>query len=170
MTTTSALGQSEWNGSDWYVNVGEANASRNWDDARKYGFVSAGGRRWYSDSLRKIPVGHRIFAYIPTVGYVGIGTVAGEAAPADQASLTVDGEQVSFRDLDLNAPYGKEVSDPDPDEDYREWILPVVWERAVDRERALRIPGLFANQNSACKLRDQFTIDQVTAFIDSLGK
>ena len=46
----------------------------------------------------------------------------------------------------------------------REWILPVTWASTVDRTQALRIPGLFANQNSACKLRDQFTIDEVTAF------
>ncbi len=164
MTADTARGQSVWNGRDWYVSFGEANKSRDWDDARRYGFVSAGGRKWYSDSLQQVPVGGRVFAYIPKVGYVGVGTVTAPATPADHAVLTVDGRPVAFRSLELVGPYGREVPDPDPDEDYREWILPVVWEHTVDRAQALRMPGLFANQNSACRLRDQFTIDEVTAF------
>lgn len=63
-----------WNGHDWYVSFGEEDWGRNWDDARKYGFVSAGGRSWYSKTLRGLPVGARIFAYIPQAGYVGLGT------------------------------------------------------------------------------------------------
>ncbi|MGX6511654.1 hypothetical protein [Rhodococcus sp. SJ-2] len=164
MTTDAASEQPVWNGRDWYVSFGEANGSRSWDDARRYGFVSAGGRKWYSDSLQKVPVGGQVFAYIPKVGYVGIGTVTAPATPADHARLVIDGHSVAFRSLDLVGPYGREVSDPDPDEDYREWILPVTWTSTVDRPQALRIPGLFANQNSACKLRDQFTIDGVSGF------
>lgn len=164
MTADTTRGQSVWNGRDWYVSFGEANKSRDWDDARRYGFVSAGGRKWYSDSLQQVPVGGRVFAYIPKVGYVGVGTVTAPATPADHAVLTVDSRPVAFRSLDLVGPYGREVPDPDPDEDYREWILPVTWEHTVARAQALRAPGLFANQNSACRLRDQFTVDEVTAF------
>ncbi len=154
----------EWNGQDWYVCLGEVNDSRNWDDARKYGFVSAGGGRWYSDTLKNLQVGDRVFVYVPKVGYVGAGTVAGSAAPADEATLDVDGKQVSFRSLDLVGPYTHEIDNPDPDEDYQEWIVPVVWERTVDRESALREAGLFANQNSACRLRDEHTLNRVTEF------
>lgn len=164
MATDVAAERPVWNGRDWYVSFGEANGSRSWDDARRYGFVSAGGQKWYSDSLQRVPVGDRVFAYIPKVGYVGIGTVTAPASPADHAHVIVDGRPVAFRSLDLVGPYGREVPDPDPDEDYREWILPVTWTSTVDRPQSLRIPGLFANQNSACKLRDQFTIDAVTAF------
>jgi len=153
-----------WNGQDWYVCLGEANESRNWDDARKYGFVSAGGGRWYSDSLKRLQVGDRVFVYVPKVGYVGTGTVAGPAAPADEAVLDVDGRQVPFRELDLVSPYAHDVDDPQPDEDYREWVVPVAWERTVDRESALREANLFANQNSACRLRDEHTLDRVTEF------
>lgn len=71
---------------------------------------------------------------------------------------------MSFRSLDLVGPYKHEVSDLDPDEDYREWIVPVTWERTVDREVALREAGLFANQNSACRLRDEHTLNRVTEF------
>ncbi|UFU01838.1 hypothetical protein LQF12_09945 [Ruania suaedae] len=39
------------------------------------------------------------------------------------------------------------------------------WIHTVPREEAFWKPGMFANQNSACRLRNQFTIEQVeTAF------
>ena len=158
--------ESEWNGRDWYVNFGERNRSRNWDDGRRYGFVAAGGGRWYSDSLQELPVGGRVFAYIPKSGYVGIGIVTGTAAPADHATLTVGERTVPFRSLELNAPYAHEKVDADPHEDYREWIVPVQWTHTVAREDAFRIPGLFANQNSACRLRHRFTIETVTSYFE----
>ncbi|MFF0243202.1 DUF262 domain-containing protein [Rhodococcus pyridinivorans] len=163
-SSTLASEKPEWNGQDWYVCLGEVNDSRNWDDARKYGFVSAGGGRWYSDTLKNLQFGDRVFVYVPKVGYVGAGTVAGSAAPADQATLEVDGKKVNFRSLDLVGPYTHEIDNPDPDEDYQEWIVPVVWERTVDRESALREAGLFANQHSACRLRDEHTLNRVTEF------
>ncbi|MBF6218039.1 hypothetical protein IU479_07940 [Nocardia abscessus] len=165
-TASSTRRQAPWNGQDWYVNFGEEPVSRNWDDARRYGFVSAGGGKWYSRSLRQVPVGGRIFTYIPKVGYVGLGEVVGEAQPADSAALTVDDVDTPFRELELAAEYRHAISQPRPDEDYREWILPVRWHQTVGRESAFRKPGLFANQNSACNLRNQFTIDEVTNFFD----
>ena len=38
-----ARSREPWNGLDWYISFGEDNNSRNWDDARHYGFISAGG-------------------------------------------------------------------------------------------------------------------------------
>lgn len=32
-----------WNGRDWYVSFGEHDGGRNWEDAKRHGFVSAGG-------------------------------------------------------------------------------------------------------------------------------
>nr|WP_291272251.1 hypothetical protein [Geothrix sp.] len=44
--------QGPWNG-QYYVAFGDEE-SRNWDEAIKYGFVSAGGGRWYSKTLADI--------------------------------------------------------------------------------------------------------------------
>jgi hypothetical protein len=66
-----------WNGLDWYVSFGEESGRRNWEDARTYGFVSAGGGNWYTRTLRSLPVGGRIWTYIPGTGYVGVGEVIG---------------------------------------------------------------------------------------------
>lgn len=38
-------GKEPWNGTDFYVSFGEPR--RDWDDARQFGFVSGGGKRWY---------------------------------------------------------------------------------------------------------------------------
>jgi hypothetical protein len=45
----------EWNGRDYYVMYGHE-ARRSWDDARKYGYVSAGGGgRWSNPLFRLHP-------------------------------------------------------------------------------------------------------------------
>jgi hypothetical protein len=43
-----------------------------------------------------------------------------------------------------------------------EWLVRVGWIKTVPREQAFREKGLFANQTTACKLRDQRTIERVT--------
>jgi len=96
-----------WNGQDWYVSFGEDFGSRSWDDACKYGFVSAGGGAWYSRTLRSLPIGARVFACIPGsgLGYVGVGTVIGEAMCFDDAILTVDHVDTKMTDLSLIGTY-----------------------------------------------------------------
>lgn len=39
-------------------------------------------------------------------------------------------------------------------------VVAVNWLKTVSRENALWKAGMFANQNSACKLRARFTIDE----------
>lgn len=66
--------------SDWYVNFGHG-LGRDWSDARRYGFVSAGGGRWYSQTFRRIGVGDRLFVYAPQRGYVGVARATRTAVP-----------------------------------------------------------------------------------------
>ena len=146
----------QWNGLDWYVSFGESPQQRNWDDARAYGFVSAGGGAWFSKTLRALPVGARVFVYIPQVGYVGAGTVTGEAARFDDALVTVGGQQQKLSGLQLAGTYRHTAAD---DEETAEYVVPVTWISTRQREHAIRKKGLFANQNSACKLRNRFTLD-----------
>jgi hypothetical protein len=40
-----------------------------------------------------------------------------------------------------------------------EYVVPVDWISTRTREQAIRQKGLFANQNSACKMRNWFTLD-----------
>jgi hypothetical protein len=165
-TRTRARGKQEpWNGTDWYVSFGDEPGSRSWDDAREYGFVSAGGGEWFSRTLRSLPVGARVFTHIPKVGYVGVGTVTGEPRPFADAALIVGGDSRRMAELPLQGGYRPENASPASEgdtEERREWVVPVDWEQSVPRERAFWRTGLFANQNSACKLRARFTIDEVS--------
>lgn len=145
-----------WNGRDWYVSFGEEPQGRNWDDARKYGFVSAGGGAWFSRTLRGLPVGGRVFVHIPGVGYVGAGTVTSEAVRFDDATVMVDGQPRKLAELVQVDRYHHTAAD---DEEPAEYVVPVEWSSTRSREQAVRRKGMFANQNSACKLRNRFTLD-----------
>jgi hypothetical protein len=128
---------------------------RRWEDAVKYGFVSAGGGEWYSRSIRKLPPGARIFTYIPKAGHVGVGIVTGEPMPFAEATVDIDGQQRRLADLPLDGNYVYASGD--------EWVVPVRWLNYRPRETAFWKTGMFANQNSATKLRNRFTLDQLTA-------
>jgi hypothetical protein len=148
-----------WNGADWYVSFGEESGTRQWVDGMKYGFVSGGGAKWFSQTLKNLPVGARVFVHIPKTGYVGVGTVTGEAQRFDQARVNIDGIAMPLRDLELVGTYRHEDDEAD---DAAEWAVPIEWIHAVPKEQAIWKNGMFANQNTAAKLRQQFTIEQVT--------
>ncbi|MFG2213152.1 endonuclease NucS domain-containing protein [Streptomyces sp. NPDC048638] len=161
--------QEPWNGTDWYVSFGDEPGGRSWKDARQYGFVSAGGGDWFSRTIRSLPVGARVFTHIPKVGYVGVGAVSGEPRPFADAVLTVDGESRRMADLSLQGGYRPDsvsAAAESDTADRREWIVPIAWEQCVPREKAFWRTGLFANQNSACKLRARFTIEEVSRYFD----
>ncbi|MGP9681082.1 hypothetical protein [Brachybacterium sp. AOP3-A1-3] len=152
--------RADWNGLDWFVAFGEEPGSRNWEDARHYGFISAGGGVWYSRTLRALPLGARVNVHIPESGYVGIGTVIGEAERFDRAKTTIEGEQVLLSDLQLAGRYSHGPG-TEQEDDMAEWVVPVRWQTAVPREQAYWTKGMFANQNSACKLRQEFTLERL---------
>jgi hypothetical protein len=148
-----------WNEQDWYVSFGMDSGNRDWEDAREFSFVSAGGGEWFSRTLKKLPVGGRVFACIPGEGYVGVGTVSGEAMPFHEAVVEVDGERVRLADQALKAAYHHE--DRTDGEDAIEYVVPVTWAETRSRDQAFWVKGMFANQNSACKLRNQFTLERL---------
>lgn len=152
-----------WNELDWYVSFGEESQIRNWDDAREYGFISAGGGEWFSKTLRKLPIDARVFVCIPKTGYVGVGVVAGPAVPFQEAEVTSDGTAQRLADLPLKGSYVHEAS---ATEDTAEYVVPVRWITTRPRERAVWERGMFANQNSACKLRNRFTLERLGQAFD----
>lgn len=165
--TAKAQGTKEpWNELDWYVSYGEAPGSRNWEDARRYGFVSGGGGDWYSKTIRKLPEGARIFVCLPKAGYVGVGTVTGPARRAQEAKLFVDGLEQPMASLPLKGFYGAMEAEAPRDEAMDEWVVPVNWLTTRSRQDAVWERGMFANQSSACKLRNRFTLEQLVKAFD----
>jgi hypothetical protein len=142
---------------DFYVSFGHG-PHRDWEDARRFGFISAGGGRWYTQSLTALKPGDRVFAYIPAHGYVGVGIVRDTVKPLSSAALTVDGEKVRFVDLPLTA---VDALHDKGDTEHEEHVVGIEWQHTRPIEPALRDPTLFANQHSACRLRDETTIDRV---------
>ncbi|GAA5504168.1 endonuclease NucS [Deinococcus xinjiangensis] len=152
--TDTGVPKAPWNGLDYYVSFGE-DQWRNWEDARAYGFVSAGKGKWYSNSLKSLKPGDRVSVHIPQQGYVGVGEVTSTAAPARDAQLTVDGQDVAFKDLTFKA----QTMHDELDDDQCEWVVGVKWLETVPTSQAYWEKGMFANQNSACKLRSTITLE-----------
>lgn len=158
-TNRTAKSREPWNNQDWYVSFGDSPDGRRWSDGMKYGFVSGGGDKWFSRTLKNLTPGSRVFACIPKVGYVGVGTVKGEAKRFDESTVVYDGQETLLSTLPLDGIYRH---DGDEDDDYAEWAVPVEWDHTVPREQGFWRTGMFANQNTATKLRNQYTIDQVS--------
>jgi hypothetical protein len=137
-----------WNGRDFYYSAGEGDRRR-WNDMVRHGFISAGGGRWYSRTLRALEPGHRVWAHIPRLGYVGVGEVLAPVVPITETGLL---------DEELEAPAMDRGID---DRDRREYVVRVRWQAALPREEAFWIPGLYANENSVTKLRDSWTLQRL---------
>jgi len=143
-----------WNGRDFYVVLG----GRDWDDCRRFGFISAGGGRYYSKPLEQLHPGARVFAYMPGQADVGIGQVTEPVRPVTEFQVEVDGERKSI----LEAPFSDAHLERDKDDPERcEYLVRVDWLATRPLEEAVWDTGLFANQMTVCKLRDQATIDFV---------
>lgn len=148
---------SEWNGSDFYVSLGEYDDA-NWDDCRKYGFVTGSGGRWYTRTLDHLFVGARVFVLIPKRGYVGVGKVTEKNQTIDTFKVEENGETKRLLDMPLKA---KDMSQNRDDPDMCSNLVRVEWIKEVPRESAFWESGLFAITHTACKLKDQNTIDRV---------
>ena len=58
----------------------------------------------------------------------------------------------------LQAPdMGEHAGEPEK----TEYLVRVRWQKTVPKEQAIWEKGMFANQNSACRLRNQFTLDRL---------
>ncbi|WP_424448555.1 endonuclease NucS domain-containing protein [Microbacterium arborescens] len=145
-----------WNGLDWYISFG---GERSWDDARRLGFVSAGGGKFYTQTIRALPEGARVWVNIPQTGYVGVGAVVGPAVRFNDARVDVNGAPTPLATQPLVGSYPHRDAQTDDDD---EWVVPVEWIHTVSQKDAYWEKGLFANQNSACKLRQEFTLERLT--------
>lgn len=143
----------EWNGRDFYVSLG-VGEHRAWEDCTRYGFISAGQGRWYSGTLKSLAPGHRVFVCIPGTGYVGAATVRDPAVPVREFMVEVDGQQVPILKAPLKAPHMDDNAD-DPEKS--EYVVRVEWIRTLPEHQAIWEKGMFANQNSACRLTHTFT-------------
>ena len=130
----------EWNG-EFYVSYGTSPDGRSWKDAADYGFILAGGGRWYSQTLFKLKPGDRLWVNIPGTGYVGVATVSGYPMVADDFITN---------DMDIQGQYNTAAENGEDDAEY---FVPVNWLHKVPAADAVNEVGLFGNQNSVARPR-----------------
>lgn len=159
-TKIKETGKEPWTG-DYYVSFGEG-ATRNWEDARRYGFVSGGGGAWYSRTLSMSHPGSRVLVHIPGRGYVGVGEVIGDRVKA--MDLMVDADGHSVRLTEAPGVKGSYVPTTRVGEDEStEYAVPVKWLKTVPPEQGyrengiLRVPAAisrFGGGNRPCPVPD----------------
>jgi Endonuclease NucS len=160
ISATRVRGEKEpWNG-EFYVSYGH----RSWDDARTYGFVSAGGGRWYSKTLDSLNPGDRIWVKIPKTGYVGVGRVIETVQPVRDMTLMTDaGPKPALEVLKDRAEFSQHADDPD----MAEYAVRVEWLDAVPEATAINEVGLFGNQNTVCQpttVKWRHTVDRLKTY------
>lgn len=59
----------------------------------QYGFISAGGGTWFTNTLKLLKPGGRIWVKVPGAGFVGVGRVKGFSTPLTEFSINVGGQE-----------------------------------------------------------------------------
>lgn len=167
--STSSVGEKEpWNG-EYYVSFGDS-SRRDWEDARKYGYISAGGGSWYTQTLKLLSPGDRVWVNVPKHGYVGVGIVRETVQPAQTFTVhTDDGDRLAM-DVVKHGPLYRQLAD-DPDQTER--FVRVEWVETRDYGHPFYEVGLFGNQNTVCRPTTpawRHTVDRLKGVFPSWSK
>ena len=167
--TNTAKGESKepWNG-EFYVSFGDP-SQRSWDDARRYGYISGGGGTWYSQTLKLLSPGDRVWVRIPQTGYVGVGEVTAAMQSVNDFTVpTPDGDRPALDVLQHGPLYRATADDPEK----AEYFVRVRWLDTVDAAHAFNEVGLFGLQHTVCQPRAakwRHTVDRLKTVFKSWG-
>ena len=132
----------------------EYGSGRSWEDARKYGFVSA-----YGDDgtrLNNINVGDIIFCHIAGVGFVGIGICTSSEIPASSFTVSDGGIIKNILDCDWVDREARAVIDP-----VNEYFMGIKWIYTVPVEDGYWEKGMTSIPMVAYTMTDETTHDKV---------
>lgn len=161
----SAGSTAEWNGTDWYVIFGHSPNGRQWEDGLRYGFISAGGAPRFRRAMRRLPLGARVWAYLPRRGYAGVGEVIAEATQFDAKRVRVGEQWVPLARQPLAGKYKPDLDGVDN----AEYAIAVRWINAVPERDAFWRKGMFAKQPVVCQLSQEYTLSRLTSHFDPDG-
>lgn len=132
----------------YYVNIGEG-IHRCWEDCKKYGFLSAGQDKKWSNPIRTLQKGDLVAAYLKGKGYVGIGRVKNNAVRVND--FKINGKLLN--QFELSVPSIFENSDNDKSE----FLVEIDWLKSVNGKNAKWKPksGLFSTQLIKASLQAQ---------------
>jgi hypothetical protein len=157
---SASTDQSEpWNG-EFYASFGHGEG-RSWNEAVKYGFLSAGGGNWYTKTLQILSPNDRVWVKAPGYGFVGVCRVTGPVRPAAQFRIKTEQGELPALDVLKEADYFR---DEPNDLDHCEYFVPVTWLQTVPIDKAVDEVGLFGNQNTVCqptKPKWRYTVERL---------
>jgi hypothetical protein len=147
------------NGIDYYV-LFRDDETRSWEDARSYGYVSAGGGSQWSKPLQRLQPGVRVFVHHLHDGYVGIGRVLEGPVPISDFKVINGGETHSLLDIPLrNDNIKRNATDPER----AEYLVRVDWEWTVPAGQGVWAKHFFSRRVTVTELRDQVTSRKLCA-------
>ncbi len=161
-TTQSKGAREPWNG-EFYVSFGTGE-SRTWEDARKYGFISAGGGSWYTQTLKQLSPGDRVWVKDPGVGYLGVGRVVAPVTSGKEFMVKTEKGEAPALDVLSTAEFLRTRAD---DPERAEQFVRIDWLDTVSSEQAIQEVGLFGNQNTVCQPKTpkwRHTIERLKTF------
>ena len=132
----------------YYINVGEGK-HRCWKDCLKYGFLSAGQGRRFSDPLKSLEVGDIVVAYLKKHGFVGVGRVQEKVVRIND--YRIEGRPLNSMDLSEPGMFDN------CENESSEFLVNIQWIRAVDKADAKwrANHGLFTSQLVKASLQNQ---------------
>lgn len=134
-----------WN-REYYVSFG---GDRDWEDARRYGYIAGGGGAWYSNTLLLLEPGARIWVNIPGSGYVGVGEVTHGRQPVEEFMVTdQSGTRVPVSAISSKVAKAAKSTD---DAEKAEYFVGVKWLKTVPVTQAVKERGFFGNQNTVAR-------------------
>lgn len=140
----------EWNG-EFYASY--KGTDRDWEEARKYGFIGGGGGRFYSQTLFMLNPGDRVWVNVPGTGFVGVGRVVERVVPVEQFMVTgPDGKSVPIVQIPelMVSRVTKSTEDPEK----AEYLVRVKWDKTVPEAQAIKERGFFGVQHTVARPKD----------------
>jgi len=143
--STKPTGDKEpWNG-EYYVSFG---GDCTWEEAREYGFISAGGGSWYTRTLKLLSPENRIWVTIPNKGFVGVGIVTEGTQTVHEFTIpTPEGDRLALDVLSTK----DTLRDRSTDAEMAESFVRIKWLDTVPENKAVKEVGFFGNQNTVCQ-------------------
>ncbi len=132
-----------WNG-EYYASLWPA---FEWELAYKYGFIAAGGGKWYSSTFLKLKKDVRVWVKWVQHGYVGVGSIESQPIPMGEFKVEFEGQEKLLSEL---SPFIAKLAENDGTE-YAFYALKVNWEKKVTGNKAVSDLGLYGIRNVVCR-------------------
>jgi len=135
------------------------------DEARKYGLISAGGGSWYSQTLKVLSPGDRIWVKLAGTGYAGVGKVVESVQSVNDFRIQTTQGELPILDVLSNLVRMKDAEERDPLK--MEYLVRVEWLDTVPENEAFKEVGFFGNQNTVCQSSSpkwRHTVDRLKTF------